>query len=137
MKQLLPLFIFCFITANSFSQTNIISTNPIAEQIMLGNYTPTDYAATNIINLPAPIATGINQGISADSLKSYLFALRTFENRNTGSDTLSNTRGIGAARRWTYQKFEEFSAQNENRLVTSYLQFDQNICGMDLRNGSA
>lgn len=130
MKQSLLLFILCLTVVSGFTQANIISTNPLAEQIMLGNYTPANYAASTVINLPAPIVAGINQGISADSLKSYLFVMRAFENRNTGSDTLSNTRGIGAARRWTYQKFEEFSMQNENRLITSYLQFDQTVCGI-------
>ena len=130
MKKNILLLFSLIISALSFAQTNILTTNPIAEQIMLGNYNPTNYAASTVIDLPAPIVSGINSGLSADSLKSYLFGLRDFENRNTGSDTVSTTRGIGAARRWTYAKFQEFSGQNENRLVTSYLQFDQTICGI-------
>jgi hypothetical protein len=56
--------------------------------------------------------------------------LASFENRNTGSDTLSSTRGIGAARRWVYQSFQRFSSQQNGRLIPSYFQFDQGICGM-------
>ena len=56
--------------------------------------------------------------------------LASFENRNTGSDTLSATRGIGAARRWVYNSFQRFSSQQNGRLIPSYFQFDQGICGM-------
>src|SRR5690606_24046638 len=66
--------------------------------------------------------------VSTDSLFSYLLALQSFQTRNTGSDTVSATKGIGAARRWIYSKFEEFSNQSGNRLIPSYLQFDQAIC---------
>jgi len=113
------------------SQSNIISTNTIAEEILLGNYNPNDYSPTIEISAPSDIVNTIYNSINADSIKSYLEVLSTFTNRNSGSDTTSNTFGIGAARRWIHQKFEQFSAQNENRLVTSYLQFDRDICGMN------
>ena len=127
--RLLSIFIFVFGSINnSFAQTNIISTNPLAEKIMQGNYNPETYKAIKVLNLPDTIAKGINKRISADSLKAYLEVLRTFKNRNTGSDTVSKTTGIGAARRWVYSKFLQFSKANENRLIASYLQFDQLIC---------
>lgn len=112
------------------AQTNIISTNPVAEQIMLGSYNPTDYAAATVITNPATISNELSSRISPDSMRSYLEALQLYKNRNTGSDTTSATKGIGAARRWVYSKFQQFSAQNDNRLVVSYLQFDQVICSM-------
>src|SRR5690606_18328222 len=34
------------------------------------------------------------------------------------------------ARRWVHQKFEQFSAAGQNRLIPSSLQFDQHTCGM-------
>lgn len=111
-----------------YSQTNIISTNPIAEQVMLGNYDPATYMASNVINHPDSIAQHIIADVSPDSLKSYILQLAAFGNRNTGADTVSTTFGVGAARRWVYQKFGEFSAANENRLLPSYLQFDRLIC---------
>jgi len=114
-----------------FAQTNMLSTNPVAEQVMLGNYTPATYQASTIINKPDVISKDIMARVSPDSLKSYMEVLQTFGTRNTGSDTMSPTHGMGAARRWAYSKFEQFSTQNENRLIPSYLQFDQAICGMD------
>lgn len=112
------------------AQTNILTTNPLAEQILLGNYDPADYAASTPVTDPTVIATQLNARISPDSLKSYILKMSTFGTRNTGSDTLSPATGIGAARRWVHQKFEEFDTANEDRLVVSYLQFDQDICGV-------
>jgi hypothetical protein len=123
---LIQLCILAFLQGNA--QTNILSTNPVAEEVMLGNYDPADYMATNVINLPDDISQGILANVSLDSLKSYLVALNTFQTRNSGSDTVSFDKGIGAARRWIHSKFESFSAQHENRLIASYLQFDLNIC---------
>ena len=114
--------------ANASAQTNIISTDSVAEQIMLGNYNPTNYASSNPITHPDSITQAIIASVFPDSLKSYITTLGTFYNRNTGSDTVSNTIGIGAARRWAFGKFAAFSALNENRLIPSYLQFDTMIC---------
>ncbi|MFM9944303.1 MAG: M28 family peptidase [Bacteroidia bacterium] len=130
MKKIyvLVFLLLCFVSKNTLAQTNIISTNPVAEKIMLGNYNPNTYKATKVLNLPDTISNGINKRISPDSLKAYLEVLRTFKNRNTGSDTISKTIGIGAARRWVFSKFTQFSNANENRLIPSYLQFNQLIC---------
>ncbi len=127
MKLILSILSILILSVG-FSQLNIHSTNITAEQILKGEYDPADYSAVAVIDDPDLIVQGINSAISADSLKSYLIQLSSFVNRNTGSDTISATQGIGAARRWAYAKFEEFSALHDNRLVTSYLQFDQLIC---------
>jgi len=123
------LFAALFSPLLAVAQTNILTTNSVAEQILLGNYDPANYAAGAVITDPAIIAAEINTRISADSLKSYIIRLSEFGNRNTGADTTSQTTGIGAARRWVHAMFETFSAQNEHRLAVSYLQFDQVICG--------
>lgn len=129
MKKFLAIsLLLCSI--NLFSQTNIISTNPVAEQVMLGNYNPASFIPPVVLSFPDTIFKGINARVSADSLKSYVSRLAAFKNRNTGSDTVSSVKGIGAARRWVYEKFQQFSAQNDNRLVASYLQFDLAICGI-------
>jgi hypothetical protein len=47
--------------------------------------------------------------VSADSMRTYLTRLVSFGTRHTMSDTLSETRGIGAARRYIYQTFQRFS----------------------------
>jgi hypothetical protein len=118
--------LFSVLRANA--QSNIISTDSIAEQVMKGNYNPIAFASSNPITHPDSITQQIIASISPDSLKSYISTLGTFYNRNTGSDTVSNVIGIGAARRWAFGKFAEFSSLNENRLIPSYLQFDLMIC---------
>ena len=129
MKTTLAFFSFLMI-CQLHAQVNILSTNTDAENILLGNFNPSNYSATTVIDDHDDIIQGIQSQINPDSLKSYLLQMSVFSTRNTGSDTVSNTQGIGAARRWAFDKFESFSAMNDNRLVTSYLQFDQNICGM-------
>lgn len=111
-------------------QTNILSTNPLAEQVLLGNYDPSPFTATPPSD-PAELARQLEGSISADSLKSYILKLATFKTRNSGSDTLSNTTGIGAARRWVWDEFNRISAENNGRLISSYLQFDQAICSVN------
>ena len=129
--RIFNLFFLVFALSYSLNaQNNILSTNPLAEQILLGNYDAADYLPSQIINLPSDIVQGINQELSPDSLKAYIIRLSEFKNRNTGADTTSLTEGMGAARRWVYSKFQEFSAARENRLIPSYLQFDQTVCNM-------
>jgi hypothetical protein len=124
------LFLLCMGAGTANAQLVNICTNPAAQQVMLGIYDPATYAATTVLNSPDTISQGINARVSPDSLHGYLDVLKTFGTRNTGSDTVSATRGIGAARRWVYTKFQQFSAQNENRLLPSWLQFDTTICGI-------
>ncbi|MCB0402575.1 MAG: M28 family peptidase [Flavobacteriales bacterium] len=127
----LALFPFLLISLLSFTQSNIFTTNPVAGEVLKGNYNPANYAASNVINHHDSITKGINLRVNPDSLKAYLFHLATFQNRNTGSDTTSLVTGIGAARKWVHQRFQQISAENENRLVVSYLQFDQQICNVN------
>lgn len=53
----------------------------------------------------------IIDSVSADRLESDIRTLAGFGTRHTMSDTTSDTRGIGAARRWIKQEFERISAQ--------------------------
>ncbi len=110
----------------SSGQTNILSTNPLAEQVMTGAYDPLQFPV--LVSNPDSIIHGILTRISSDSLLNDLMQLASFQNRNTGSDTVSQVKGIGAARRWVYQKFEQISSANGNHLIPSYLQFDSTIC---------
>lgn len=118
----------CLIMPFSQAQTNITVSNLQAETIMLGNYDPVIYMPSVVIDEPDSISVGILRDVSSDSLKEYIIHLSTFYNRNTASDTLSPTIGIGAARTWVLQKFLEYSSVNENRLIPFYLQFDRVIC---------
>ena len=128
MKNLYLTLIALLFSSTLVAQSNILLTNSELETIIKGNHDPAEYMASTIIDHPEDIFEDLVAEVSPDSMKAYLFALNVFENRNTGSDTTSNTFGIGAARRWCVAKMEEFSQVNENRLVTGYLQFDQNIC---------
>jgi hypothetical protein len=123
-------FSLCFCFIHPISQTNIIFTNSSSEQVLKGNFNPNTYLSSMPINQHDEIVSYIQNNVSPDSLKSYIQKLATFENRNTASDTLSTTTGIGAARRWAFQKFSSFSAQAENRLIPSYFQFDRAICNV-------
>ena len=122
--------VICAIGYQANAQVVNICTNPLAQQIMLGNYNPSTYSATTILNTPDTISRGISARVSPDSLHAYIDVLGSFGTRNTASDTVSPVRGIGAARRWVYSKFQQFSAQNENRLTPSYLEFETTMCGV-------
>lgn len=121
------IFLFGLLSA----QTNVSLSNPQALQVLKGNYQPSTYAASKVISASNQIACEINNLVSADSIEAHLRTLVSFGTRHTWSDTLSNTHGMGAARRWALQKMQSFSQQNDNRLVVSYLNFDilSNSCG--------
>jgi hypothetical protein len=130
MKKATSLFFACLLFYLLPAQTNIICTNPAATQVLLGQYNPLTYQASSILNRPDTISKGILARVSADSLKTSILKIATFRNHNTGSDTLSTVNGIGAARRWVYSKFQQYSAANQSRLVPSYLQFSLSVCGI-------
>jgi hypothetical protein len=128
MKKFLLLIFGIHLNIFLFSQANLAVTNPTALTIMLGNYDPATYMPSVVINDPDLISLGIMNEVSPDSLKADIIHLATFKNRNSGSDTNSTTFGIGAARTWVHQKFQQYSAHNENRLIPFYLTFDRVIC---------
>jgi hypothetical protein len=129
MKQYIMLIPAVLMASGVPAQTNITINNPEAVQVLLGNYDPAQYTPPVIINDPDSILAGIVNRVSRDTMVSWLQHLDSYYNRNTGSDTVSNIRGIGAARRWIFQKFNEFRALSGNRLVVSYNDFDVSICG--------
>ncbi len=59
-------------------------------------------------------------GVSADRIENDIQTLADFGTRHTLSDTLSETRGIGAARRWIKSEFDRISAGCENCLEVFY-----------------
>lgn len=62
----------------------------------------------------------IINAVSADKIKNYDKTLVDFGTRHTLSDTLSNTRGIGAARRWIKSEFDNISKECNNCLNVYY-----------------
>ncbi len=62
----------------------------------------------------------IIDGVSAERIKKDVKTLADFGTRHTLSDTVSNTRGIGAARRWIKSEFETISKDCNNCLDVFY-----------------
>tara|TARA_R110001583_G_scaffold77623_3_gene211202 strand:+ start:6236 stop:7594 length:1359 start_codon:yes stop_codon:yes gene_type:complete len=67
------------------------------------------------------ILTEISTATSAERIERDIKILVNFGTRHTLSDTISETRGIGAARRWIKTTFEEVSKNCNNCLEVSYL----------------
>ena len=111
--------------------TNISLSDPSMLPLLKGQYDPAQYQASQVIDSHDQIICTLRDLVNPDSLYHYLEVLGSFENRNTWSDTISATRGIGAARRWVLSKFNQYSQRHENRLKTGYLVFDipNNTCG--------
>jgi len=65
----------------------------------------------------------IIEAVSADRIENDIRKLAGFGTRNTFSDTVSNTRGIGAARRWIKSEFDKTS-QNCNNCLNVFYQKD-------------
>ncbi len=62
----------------------------------------------------------IINAVSAERLENDIRILANFGTRNTFSDTVSNTRGIGAARRWIKAEFDKISKACNNCLEVFY-----------------
>ena len=62
----------------------------------------------------------IIEAVSANRIKNDVQTLVNFGTRNTFSDTISETRGIGAARRWIKKEFETISNNCNNCLEVFY-----------------
>ena len=67
------------------------------------------------------ILTEISIAPSAERIENDIMELVNFGTRHTLSDTVSTTRGIGAARRWIKSTFEKISKECKNCLEVSYL----------------
>ena len=67
-----------------------------------------------------PTIMEIAQAPSPSRLETDIRKLAGFGTRNTLSDTLSDTRGIGAARRWIKNEFDKISADCGHCLEVSY-----------------
>ncbi|MDX1331607.1 MAG: M28 family metallopeptidase [Robiginitalea sp.] len=69
-------------------------------------------AACNVLQAQTdPRIYEIIQSVSADRIEQDITTLAGFGTRHTLSDTVSQTRGIGAARRWIRAEFEKISDQ--------------------------
>ncbi len=72
-----------------------------------------------------PAIVSLLSEVSQDSLFAHVQDLQDFVTRNTASDTLSSTMGIGAARRWVHTKYQDRGIQ------AGYFNWDADVCGVD------
>jgi hypothetical protein len=108
--------------------------NPEAEKILLGKYDPAAYAPKGWVaqklpyaGYPGEVTAALAAQVSPDSLLRILVHLAACHNRNAGSDTASQSSGIGAARRWVHARF---AAIAPGRLIPAYLDFNTAICNV-------
>ena len=69
-----------------------------------------------IINRDPEIASMVKE-VFSDSLKSYIQSLVSFGTRSTLSSQTDPNRGIGAARNWVLNKFNQFAQHSDGRLT--------------------
>lgn len=129
MKYLFLILSICA-GSNLIGQTNLVLTSTKSVSHLKGDFNPQDYNLEGLNHSKSSIIETIQKEINADSLKAYIIKLSEFRTRHSASDTMSTFEGIGAARRWSYTKFKEFTPASKSRLEPGYLQFDQDICGV-------
>ncbi|WP_136468107.1 M28 family peptidase [Flagellimonas onchidii] len=85
------------------------------------------YILTSVLFCIAPVFSqtdsrlhDIINNVSVERIKSDVTTLANFGTRHTLSDTISQTRGIGAARRWIKSEFEKTSSQCNGCLEVFY-----------------
>ena len=64
------------------------------------------------------------ESISAENVREDIETLSGFSTRHTFSDTVINTIGIGAARRWVKLEFEKFAKGSDGRLKVKFDPFE-------------
>ena len=67
-----------------------------------------------------PYVEKIVKEISAKNIQAHIEKLVSFGTRHTLSDTLSETRGIGAARHWIKSEFERYARQSNGRMAVEF-----------------
>ncbi len=83
-------------------------------------------------NPPGADVRAMLDDISPTAMKQYVDTLVSFGTRHALSDTVSDTRGIGAARRWIKSEFERFSAESgRTGDLALQISFDSHHMGPD------
>ncbi|MFG0256640.1 MAG: M20/M25/M40 family metallo-hydrolase [Phycisphaerales bacterium JB043] len=76
-----------------------------------------------VASSPPPVVDLMLSQVSADAIQANVDALASYGTRHTLSETGSDSRGIGAARRWILAQFEEYAAEYGHERLTSNLDF--------------
>lgn len=74
---------------------------------------------------PNPQIQKIVREISSSNIEAIIRKLVSFHTRHTLSETESDTRGIGAARRWIKSEFERYGRESGGRLQVEFDEFTQ------------
>jgi len=77
-----------------------------------------------------PIVEAMINSVSTDSILINLQTLVSFNTRHTNSDTTSANFGIGAARNFILNKFQQFSSQTGGGVQPSFFVFPATVCGI-------
>lgn len=80
-----------------------------------------------------PKIMGMLNEVSANNLETLIRKMVSFHTRHTLSDTLSKTKGIGAARNWIKSEFEKYAAESGGRLQVSFDTFTQPADGRRIK----
>ncbi len=91
----------------------------------------TSFAQRTEVKDPA-IASMLNE-VSATNLETLVRKMVSFHTRHTLSDTLSKTKGVGAARAWIKSEFEKYAAESGGRLQVSFDTFTQPADGRRIK----
>ena len=84
------------------------------------NNQPTQSTAHNSQNPEAKFNTAVAEmvrQVSADSIEANVRKLVSFGTRHSLSDTISDIRGIGAARRWVKSRFDHYAKASKGRMT--------------------
>ena len=87
----------------------VLTLTLLTASLLTAQVVPTPNASTADSEIQAILGT-----ISPDSAISFDRTLASFGTRHTTSETTSDTRGIGAARRWLHSKFESFAKKDHD-----------------------
>lgn len=71
-----------------------------------------------------PVITEMLHEISHEHIQAIIEKLVSFHTRHSLSDTVSESRGIGAARRWIKSEFERYARDAAGRLIVEFDAFD-------------
>ncbi len=100
----------------NYSKTNYIQLFAIVSVLI---WTASFSATAQVPEINRSIETMLAE-VSRDSIEANVRKLVSFGTRHSLSETESDTRGIGAARRWVLSRFESYAKYSDDRL-TAYL----------------